>query len=297
MSYNNIDGGETVDKTNLENIIREVIREMTDKNANIETKGCADCDGMIEDITTKKLSQVLNVPNPKNREAYMELKKATPARLGVWRAGPRLMTSTLLRFRADHAAAMDAVFNEVDAATLERNNLFSVHTTSKDKVQFLSNPATGKFFDEENTKIIKEKCVHSPQVQIIVADGLSSTSIEENIDDILPSLIQGLKGYGFSIGTPFFIKHGRVGSMDAVTEILNPDVTVILIGERPGLVTFESMSCYMTYKGFVGMPESMRTVVSNIYKNGTPPAEAGAHIADIVKLMIERKVSGLDLKL
>ena len=290
-----------MDKTNLENIIREVIREMTAENPKelAETNGCARCDIniVVEDITAKQLSQELSVPDPVNREAYMELKQATPARLGVWRAGPRMMTNALLRFRADHAAAMDAVFNEVDEALLERNNLFSVHTTSRDKVQFLSNPATGRFFDEENTKIIKEKCVHSPQVQIIVADGLSSTSIVENLDDILPSLMQGLKGYGFAIGTPFFIKHGRVGSMDPVTEILNAEATVLLIGERPGLVTFESMSCYMTYKGFVGMAESMRTVVSNIYKNGTPPVEAGAHIADIVKLMIERKASGLDLKL
>ncbi len=295
-----------MDKASLESVIRGVIQEMTKENAGQLQRnepcgqlGAADCgcDGAVEDITTVQLNQVLNVPNPENREAYMELKQATPARLGVWRAGPRLTTSTLLRFRADHAAAMDAVFSEVDEALLTRNNLFTVHTTSKDKVQFLSNPATGRCFDEANTQIIKEKCVHAPQVQIIVADGLSSTSIEANIEDMIPSLVQGLKGHGLTMGTPFFIKHGRVGAMDAVTEALDAEVTVLLIGERPGLVTGESMSCYMTYKGRVGMAESMRTVVSNIYKNGTPPTEAGAHVADIVKLMIERKASGLDLKL
>ena len=72
---------------------------------------------------------------------------------------------------------------------------------------------------------------------------------------------------------------------------------VSLIGERPGLVTAESMSAYMAYKPTVGMPEARRTVVSNIHKGGTPPVEAGAYIADIIKLMLDKKASGLDLKL
>ena len=99
------------------------------------------------------------------------------------------------------------------------------------------------------------------------------------------------------VNTPFFVKYGRVGVMDEISELLDADVTCTLIGERPGLITAESMSAYIAYKATVGMPEARRTVVSNIHKNGTIPSEAGAHIAEIIKIMLEKKCSGTDLKL
>ena len=85
--------------------------------------------------------------------------------------------------------------------------------------------------------------------------------------------------------------------MDAVTAALGSKVTVILLGERPGLATGESMSAYMTYGGYVGIPEASRTVVSNIHRGGTNPAEAGAFIAELCGRMLKEKASGLALKL
>ena len=98
------------------------------------------------------------------------------------------------------------------------------------------------------------------------------------------------------MGTPFFVKYGRVGSEDAVSEILGSKVTVVLLGERPGLVSSESLSAYMVYGGYPGIPEANRTVVSNIHQGGTNPVEAGAHIAELITLMLQQKASGLDLK-
>ena len=134
-------------------------------------------------------------------------------------------------------------------------------------------------------------------VQIYVSDGLSSASVAANIPDLLPAILQGLQNYKIDVGTPFFVKYGRVGVMDEISEVTGADVTCTLIGERPGLITAESMSAYIAYKATVGMPEARRTVVSNIHKAGTIPAEAGAHIADIIKIMLEKKASGTDLKL
>ena len=131
----------------------------------------------------------------------------------------------------------------------------------------------------------------------MVSDGLSSTSVSANLRDILPAILQGLSSTGASVGTPFFIKYGRVGAMDAVTEALGSKVTVILLGERPGLATGESMSAYMTYGGYVGIPEASRTVVTNIHRGGTNPAEAGAFIAELCGRMLKEKASGLALKL
>ena len=121
------------------------------------------------------------------------------------------------------------------------------------------------------------------QVQIIVVDGLSSTSIEANIADVMPALIQGLESLGITVGRPFFIKYGRVGVMDEVAPLLACDVIVEFIGERPGLITAESMSAYMAYRPDHTTVEAQRTVISNIHKGGTPPAEAGAHLATVVK--------------
>ena len=123
----------------------------------------------------------------------------------------------------------------------------------------------------------------NPKVQIYVSDGLSSAAVEANTRDVLPSILQGLKSYGIETGTPFFVKYGRVGAMDQISELTGADVTCVLIGERPGLLTAESMSAYIAYKATVGMPESRRTVVSNIHREGTIPAEAGAHIAILLR--------------
>ena len=109
--------------------------------------------------------------------------------------------------------------------------------------------------------------------------------------------MNGLKAHGIDVGEPFFVRYGRVAVQDEVSEITGCDVCVCLIGERPGLATAKSMSAYITYKGTIGMSEARRTVVSNIHNAGTPAAEAGAHIADIVEIMLKEKASGTDLKL
>jgi len=279
-------------KVLIEKVMNEIKKEDAPKKETREKDN-----GEIRDITAKPIQDVFYVPNPQNRDQYLKLKKKTAARLGIWRTGPRNTTETLLRFRADHAVAQDAVFSYVDENFLKEMDLFTVQTKVNDKDEYITRPDLGRQFDEENTKIIKEKCKAKPRVQIYVADGLSSTAIEANLKNILPAITSGLKGYGIDYGTPFFVKYGRVGSMDAVSEALDAELTVVLIGERPGLATGESMSCYMTYKAYPGIPEAKRTVVSNIHKDGTPAAEAGAHIASVIKIILEKKMTGVGLNL
>ena len=225
------------------------------------------------------------------------MKQTTSARIGVGRAGPRPNNKTLLRFRADHAAAMDAVFNDVSEDTVKAMDLLAVNSSAADRSAHLMDPNAGRGFHEETAKLLKAQCKNAPQVQIVVSDGLSSTAVEENIRDLLPALMQGLEKNNLTVGTNIFVKFGRVGIGDAIGGILQPEIVIVLLGERPGLVTNSSLSCYMTYLPRPGMAESSRTVVSNIYMNGTPPAEAGAYIADIAQKMLAAKASGIDLKL
>ena len=287
-----------MNENELRQMVREVLTGMTDipKNMPVANAGqTLDLD--VPDISAIDLQQELYVENPHDEAAYREMKQATSARIGVGRAGPRPNCKTLLRFRADHAAAMDAVFNDVAEETIGEMGLLLVKSSAADRSEHLMDPNTGRRFDEETSRLIKEKCKSGAQVQIVVSDGLSSTAVEENIRDLLPALTQGLQRHGISVGTNLFVKFGRVGIGDAVGGLLQPDIVIVLLGERPGLVTNASLSCYMTYKPAPGMAESSRTVVSNIYKSGTPPSEAGAYIADIAQKMLAAKASGIDLKL
>ena len=282
--------------TELMKIIREAIAQATQGEAAPKCECKCECDGEVDDISAYSLREEFNIPNPYNKEEYMRIKAKTDARLGVWRAGPRPLTRTTLRVRADNAAAMDAVFNDVHEEYLERNNLKTYQTKCDSKETYLTRPDLGRVFDDETAAKIKAECINDADVQIVVSDGLSSSAVEANIDAVLPAIYNGLKATNLKVGTPFFVKYGRVGAEDSVASVLGAKVTVILLGERPGLATSSSLSAYIVYGGYPGIPEANRTVVSNIHKAGTPPVEAGAYIAELCKQMFDKKASGLDLK-
>ena len=253
-------------------------------------------DSELKDITAIEMSDFFDIENAENEAEYMKLKAKTPARLGIGRAGPRYKTETMLRFRADHAVAIDSVFNEVPEEFVAEMGLVAVQSCCEDKDMYVTRPDLGRKLNEEGVAKVNAECRKGVDVQIVIADGLSSTAITANLKNILPALKQGLEGYGMSVGNPVFVKFGRVGAMDHITEIVGSKVTVELVGERPGLATGESMGAYITYEGKVGMPEAGRTVISNIHRRGTPAAEAGAHIANIVKKMMEQKCSGVGFR-
>ena len=299
-----------MDQKDLKTIIEQVLAEMNISGAAAETAAsaaqaacCAGSapvveDGCIPDVTEVNIRTQYLVKNPEHGEEYTELKANAPCRLGIGKAGARYKTDPMLQFRAAHSAAQDAVFNDVDHDFVEKQmGLFIVQTQCENKDVYLTRPDLGRKLSPEAVATLKEKCKKSPTVQIYVADGLSSAAVAANVADLLPAIMQGLQSYRIDVGTPFFVKFGRVGVMDEISELLGAEVTCTLIGERPGLITAESMSAYIAYKATVGMPEARRTVVSNIHKNGTIPAEAGAHIAEIIKIMLEKKASGTDLKL
>lgn len=270
------------------NVVSETVKKATE--VVVDNNAC------IDDITEVDIRKQLLVKNPKDAEAYLDMKAKTPARLGIGRAGTRYKTETVLRFRADHAAAQDAVFSYVDEEFIKENNMFAVETLCKDKDEYLTRPDLGRKFSPETINNIKSKFGTNQKVLILVGDGLSSAAIEANLKDCVPAIKQGLKMYGIDSSEILFVKHCRVGAMDHLGEELGCEVICMLVGERPGLVTAESMSAYIAYKPYVGMAEAKRTVISNIHKGGTTAVEAGAHIAELIKTMLDKKASGIDLK-
>ncbi len=251
----------------------------------------------VEDVSRLDLRKLYLVDRPADPERYRRLKERTPARLGSGRAGPRYKTLTMLRFRADHAAAQDAVFSQVPEDFGDKNGLVSVQTKCKDKDQYLTRPDLGRCFDEENGAKIRAAISGTPRVQIVIGDGLSSAAILANAMDCMAAIRDGLKVKGIETDKAIFVRYCRVGAGDAIGDITGCELVCVLVGERPGLVTDKSMSAYITYKPHTGVSESSRTVVSNIHAQGTPAVEAGAHVAELIDTILKKKVSGVGLHL
>ena len=251
----------------------------------------------VPDITALDLRKLYLTENAKDKEGFARLKERTPARLGSGRAGPRYKTLTMLRFRADHAAAQDAVFSQVPEGYAKEHDFLPVQTCCESKDMYLTRPDLGRRFPEATQKVLKEVLQPGAKVQLVVGDGLSSAAIMANAVDCLEAIQEGLKAKGISVGKVPFVRYCRVGAGDAIGDITGCEVVCMLVGERPGLVTDKSMSCYITYKPHTGVSESSRTVVSNIHSQGTPAVEAGAHVANLIGKILEKKVSGVGLHL
>ena len=255
---------------------------------------CQDGD-FVEDISALDLRKLYLVDGAAEADAFRKLKLRTPARLGSGRAGPRYKTLTMLRFRADHAAAQDAVFSQVPEDYARENGLIALQTRCQSKDEYLTRPDLGRSFDEENQKLLKNAISDAPRVLLVVGDGLSSAAILANAAGCMAAIRDGLKARGIQTGQGVFVRYCRVGAGDAMGDITGCELVCMLVGERPGLVTDKSMSCYITYQPRTGVLESSRTVVSNIHSQGTPAVEAGAHIAQLVETILKHKVSGVGL--
>lgn len=249
----------------------------------------------VPDVTALDLRKLYLVEHGENEEKFRRMKERTPARLGCGRAGARYKTLTMLRFRADHAAAQDAVFSQVPEEFAAVHDMAEVQTQCHSKDEYLTRPDLGRRFDEENQKKIRAAVPDTPRVQIVIGDGLSSAAITANAIDCLNAIRDGLKIRSIDPGTPIFVRYCRVGAGDAIGDVTGCELVCMLVGERPGLVTDKSMSAYLTYQPRTGVSESSRTVVSNIHAQGTPAVEAGAHIAGLIETILKKKASGVAL--
>jgi ethanolamine ammonia-lyase small subunit len=232
-------------------------------------------------------------------DALAALIAATTARIGVGRAGPRYNTFALLLCQGDHAITQDALMRNVDQHVLDDLDLFTVHTNvTGDKHEYLLRPDLGRQLSDAARQTLYAQCTLSPNIQLVVGDGLSATAVEANVRVMLPALRQSAEAAGLSVGTPFFIKYCRVGVLNDIGEVLKPDVVILLIGERPGLGRAASLSAYMAYRPKAGDTDADRDVVSNIFSNGgTDPLIGATCIIQMAQKMMQYQASGVKLKL
>ena len=268
-------------------ITEEVVRQLTASGRVIlpDSLSAEPAEGK-DPVSTDRLLE-----DPLDPEALERMKKRTTARIGVGKAGARLKTKTMLALRADHARAQDSVFADVDPEFIKRLGLLSIESQAGDRNTHITRPDLGRKLCPKGVEALLAHCEKNPDVQIYASDGLSSAAMEK----ILPVLVEGLTAKGLKVGTPFYLRFGRVAAEDQVAEVLGAKVVCVLIGERPGLATAESMSAYIVYNSYVGIPEAKRTVVSNIHKDGLTAVEAGAYITEVIQQILERRASGVDL--
>jgi ethanolamine ammonia-lyase small subunit len=235
-------------------------------------------------------------------ELVRKIRARTPARILVGRAGPAYRTETQLQLREDHAAARDAVRAELDvkavfgAEFLERCKLFAVRTRASSKDEYLQHPSLGRAFNDSSRAEIARRCVAGREVQIAIGEGLSVPAIGAQVPRLLPLLVVGAQARGWSVGQTFIIHHCRVGIMNEIGELLRPRIVLLLIGERPGLATAESLSAYMAYQPEPTHTDANRNLISNIHSRGLSAEEAAARILNLCAQMMRLRVSGVTLK-
>jgi ethanolamine ammonia-lyase small subunit len=230
------------------------------------------------------------------------IRARTPARLLAGRAGAAYRTETQLDLREAHAAARDAVRTEMDLeaclgpAFVEQWKLFEVCTMAGTKGEYLLRPDLGRRFSDESREEIARLCSTGNQLQIVIGDGLSVTAVAAQVPRLLGLLIVGAQASGWKVGHPFLVRHCRVGVLNDVGELLTPDVAVLLIGERPGLATAESLSAYLAYKPRSFHTDANRNLISNIHDRGVSPQDAAARILALARQLVRAKESGCTVK-
>jgi ethanolamine ammonia-lyase small subunit len=231
-------------------------------------------------------------------DVVRKVRTRTPARLLVGRAGAGYRTNTQMELREAHAAARDAVRAEMTLQMafgnefMDRWKLFDVHTMADSKDEYLLRPDLGRRFDDDSRAKIQERCPKSSEFQIAIGDGLSVPAVVAQVPALLPLLMGGAKQRGWSVGQPFVIRHCRVGILNEIGEVLNPRVVALLIGERPGLATAESLSVYLAYQPRSSHTDANRNVVSNIHSRGLGPTQAAARVLEVAARMRETRTSG-----
>lgn len=236
------------------------------------------------------------------REVVRKIRARTPARLLAGRAGAAYRTATQLELREAHAAARDAVRDELDVSKafgadfVHRWRLFEVRTKASDKDAYLLRPDLGRHFDEASQPPIQQRCLRRCDLQIAIGDGLSVTAVAKQVPSLLPLLYAGAEQRGWKVGQPFVIHHCRVGVLNEIGELLDPKVVVLLIGERPGLATAESLSAYMAYRPRGSHTDANRNLISNIHARGLNPQVASERILNFAAQMMRAQISGSTLR-
>jgi ethanolamine ammonia-lyase small subunit len=237
---------------------------------------------------------------PEASGGLAHLRRFTPARIGLGRAGSGQSTVGALQFLADHARARDAVHIPLDFEPLEEGlrrqgwSVVRVRTAARDRSEYLRRPDLGRRLSPEGCAHLKTQPADC-DVVMIAADGLSSSAIANNLTPLAERLRVLLLARGLTLGPFVLVEQGRVAIGDQVGELLHAKLAVVLIGERPGLSAADSLGAYITWQPRVGTMDSSRNCISNIRPAGLPIEDAAKRIDALVGRAISYRMTGVGL--
>jgi ethanolamine ammonia-lyase small subunit len=232
---------------------------------------------------------------------------ATTARLFLPGGPAAYDTGSWLRLRADHAAARDAVHRELDlsgpgmSALVAGHDVLVVETAAPDAAAYLVRPDLGRRLSAASARALAlrqaERAGTRADVAVVVGDGLSATAVEGHAAPLADALMAGAASRGWEVRRPVVVvRRCRVGILNDLGPLLDADVVVLLVGERPGLAAADSLSAYLAYRPQAGHTDADRNLVSGIHARGTPVAEAGRRVLDLVALLLRAGRSGVAVK-
>ncbi len=233
--------------------------------------------------------------------AMTDLRTFTPARVSLGAAGDSLPTAPLLALRLAHSRARDAVRLPFDADTLRRDMAAKswpsilVQSAVAGRDEYLRRPDLGRCLAESDIESFSH-CTRSPKMLFAISDGLSAPAVERHAVPLLEDIFAMLPHAPAEDCPIVVIKHGRVGISDALGDRLNPDVIALLIGERPGLSSPDSLGVYLTWRPHTGRTDAERNCVSNVHDAGLSYESAAKKVVFLIREMSRRELSGLSLK-
>ncbi|PQO33023.1 ethanolamine ammonia-lyase subunit EutC [Blastopirellula marina] len=224
----------------------------------------------------------------------------TQARIGMGRTGSSVTTKQMLAFRTDHALASDAVWADLNVDKLQAEladlgqEVLLVDSQAHDRQQYVQRPDLGRLLSATSEAALRARPNQEHEISIIIADGLSAMAIERNAAALLACLLPHLKPYRLAPIT--IVRQGRVAISDPIGDLLGSQLSIILIGERPGLTSPYSMGAYLTYAPRSGNTDERRNCISNIRREGLPHEHAAQKLSFLIGESLRRKLSGVSLK-
>jgi ethanolamine ammonia-lyase small subunit len=270
-----------MDRDTIANLVRDVLREMLAA----EDAPAVPAGGPMPSPPDGMLVRARHAPQtpPFDPAEFRRVKDATPARLAQGRVGTRYLTDVSIHLRAEHAIALDAVQSQVPEGWAAQHGCLPLKTCCVDHARFLLFPDEGRRLDDASRALLEKEGSRNVDVQVICGDGLSAWALLEQGPVLLPALLEGLSAAGFTVGRPLFVRFCRIGVQDEIGVTLGAKATVILVGERPGLGTGDSLSIYTAFGPKLGQDNAEKDCISNIRPLGMPPAEAVGECVTLLK--------------
>jgi ethanolamine ammonia-lyase small subunit len=237
------------------------------------------------------------------QDPWQNLKQFTPARIALGHTGISLPTKASLEFQLAHALARDAVNIPLDFENLEHQlnkqgyQCLMLQTQAENQRMYLQRPDLGRLLSESTLESLQNTPKINTDAVVVVADGLSSKAIEHHAEPFLKLLLPELRAKGFSLPPVCLVKHGRVAIGDAIAEHYAAKLCLVLIGERPGLSSPDSMGIYFTYEARSGIStDADRNCISNIHQNGLGYGQALKKLLYLINKSEKLQLSGINLK-